>query len=85
MRGPALVAGALLGGALVAACFYDPFRDKCRQAIIGLGNELSNELSGLLHNVAGKDTQTKEDSENGNEGIKAVPAARCADGYAERA
>lgn len=77
MRGSALMVGSLLGGALVAACLYDPFRDQCRRAIIGVGKELSKELSGLLQGVKSQVAQTtqKENDHDGNERKHALPVA----------
>lgn len=63
MRGPTFLAGTLLGGALVAACLSDSFRDKCREVIIGAGNELNKQLADILHEVTGKPI-TKEEKAN---------------------
>lgn len=67
MRGPTFLAGALLGGALVASCFHDPFRNKCRQAIIGIGNEVNKQLTGILHEISGKPDENT-DKEQSNDG-----------------
>lgn len=66
MRSIGFLAGTVLGGALVAACLSDTFRDKCRQTLCGVGNELNKQIAGLMREVSGNATQ-KEQANDGYE------------------
>lgn len=64
MRGASLLAGAVLGGALVAACYSDAFRDKCKMALSGAGNEIEKQFSSFISDLFGN-TTTKGQGDDG--------------------
>lgn len=77
MRAVPLLVGTILGGALVAACYSDTFRDKCKTAISGVGNEIDRQLSGLMQELFTSNKTKKEQGHDGQSGNDNLPAPRC--------
>lgn len=50
MKGEFL-AGAVIGAAFIAACYSDTFRNTCRQAINGVGDQVNKQISGLWNEI----------------------------------
>lgn len=84
MRNPAFIFGAVLGGAFVAACLNDSFRNTCKQGLIYIGNEASGHLNQIIGEISGKPQNIFKGQYNEHEGISQtqnLPATRCADGH----
>lgn len=72
MRGEFLV-GAALGGALIAACYSDPFRATCRKALEGIGNQINKQISGLYSEISGEPVK-EQTNDNDGQGALALRA-----------
>lgn len=52
MRNPGFMFGVILGGAFVAACLNDTFRETCRRGLYYIGNEANGQISNLWREFA---------------------------------
>lgn len=83
MSGFQFFVGAALGAALVASVYSDPFRNGCKQAINGLGNEINKQAATIYNEFVGI---RKEESSNGqsrNAG-QVLPDQGCSNGLSAR-